>query len=73
MKKYFYSLVGADGQTGQVFPTCDEARAERQPNEDVVEYTYNLEDRWEDGEPVVWYNGIVFEGEEEKPNRCGGM
>ena len=61
MKMYLYSVEWADGQPRKMFPTCEEAKAERLPHECVIEYTFSLEER----EPVVWYNGIVFERDEE--------
>ena len=62
MKMFLYSVEGADGQPRKMFPTCDEAKAERLSHEYIVEYTFSLED----SEPIVYPELLVLEGGTEE-------
>ncbi len=44
MMMYMYSVEDKNGKPRSMFSSLDEAKADRQPSEFVVEYSFRLED-----------------------------
>ena len=61
MMMYMYSVEDKNGQPRSMFSTLDEAKANRQPAEYVVEYSFGLED----SETVVFPFTLDLDGGEE--------
>ena len=59
MNMYMYSVEDKTGTPRAMFSSLDEAKANRQPLEYVVEYTFTLED----SETIVFPFTIDFEEE----------
>lgn len=61
MMMYMYSVEDKNGKPRSMFSSLDEAKANRQPSEFVVEYTFTLDDSL----TVVFPSTLDLDGGEE--------
>ncbi len=61
MMMYMYSVEDKNGQPRQMFSSLDDAKANRQPSEYVVEYRFTLDD----SETIVFPSNLTLDFGEE--------
>lgn len=61
MMMYMYSVEDKDGQPRQMFSSLDDAKANRQPLEYIVEYKFSLDD----SETIIYPSNLSLEFWEE--------